>query len=134
MKKALSLAFTVIVCALTTSSVFVVWKMYGVTFGKVKGESMLPTYREGDVVMLHGYPLLFRTPRKGEIVALWDRDNIQVIKRIARVPGEVDDISPYKPRVLQKNEYIVLGDNRDNSTDSRDYGTVIFQQIRGIVQ
>jgi len=101
---------------------------------RIQGDSMLPTYRNGDVVLSESYLLRVRDPRKGEIVVFRDRDGYIVIKRIARVPGEWDDISPSTPRILGSNEYVVLGDNAEVSLDSRYYGTIVKDQMLGIVK
>ena len=101
---------------------------------RIQGDSMLPTYHNGDVVLSESFLLKVRDPRKGEVVVFRDRDGYIVIKRIALVPGEWDDISPSTPRFLGENEYVVLGDNAEVSLDSRYYGTIVKEQMLGIVK
>ena len=53
---------------------------------------------------------------------LWSTDNIQAesLKR--------DNFDPF---IIPEDEYFVMGDNRDNSSDSRYWGTVKRHQIIG---
>ncbi|MCL2884376.1 MAG: signal peptidase I [Oscillospiraceae bacterium] len=121
----------------------------------IRGTSMNPALYEKDVV------LFFRLGhyKAGDIVILKAQDNLQeeYIKRIIGVPGDTVDIDdsgrvilngnplkePYAVGVTQKKEsvqypltlgteqYFVLGDNRENSLDSRNYGPVTASQIEG---
>lgn len=95
---------------------------------------MAPTYHNGDLVMLHSYLLQIRPPQKNEIIAFRDKDKVLVVKRVILVPGEVDTITTLKPRILGPNEYVVIGDNLNESYDSRYYGAINRKQILGIVK
>lgn len=80
---------------------------------RVEGVSMLPALKPGDVVVGQRG----KQPRVGDIVIAWVHDK-EVIKRISQV---TDD------------GYELLGDNKTASTDSRTYGFVQRQHIRGVV-
>ena len=54
-------------------------------------------------------------------------------RRITRRGGLTGRTSVDYPVRLQENEYFVLGDNRDHSLDSREYGPVTSEQIMGKV-
>lgn len=80
---------------------------------RVRGPSMAPTLRDGDVVLARRA----RTPRSGDVVVVtWvTRPGQLSIKRAARPDGA---------------GWHVDGDNRDASTDSRDLGPA---EVHGVV-
>ena len=80
---------------------------------RVVGTSMLPALKPGKIVIGLG----FRRPRIGDIVIV-DRDGRELIKRIAQI-GPAG--------------YYLLGDNRDNSTDSRVFGWIKPAMIKAVI-
>ncbi len=50
-------------------------------------------------------------------------------KRI--IPGDLSFRDNFGPYTVMESEYFVMGDNRDDSRDSRFWGTVPFDNIRG---
>lgn len=85
----------------------------------VRGRSMSPTLHDGDLVLIDKKPKGYSM---GDICVLVppDEANKIVIKRITKV----------KP---MDKLYWFLGDNRNNSHDSRDYGWVNVENIEGRV-
>jgi signal peptidase I len=129
---------------------------------QIKGTSMMPTLLDGERYLLYRCTYLLRNPHKGEIVVLRDpEDHGLSIKRIVGLPGEIVQMrrnglyingqkmsEPYlvskyvlwpnnpatRPVQVPKDAYFVLGDNRDNSADSRVYGPVSRKDILGVVE
>ena len=125
----------------------------------VVGGSMSPTYREGQRLVVSRRAFRRRQPARFDVVLLAaphgeDREDL---KRIVGLPGEevtlvdgvlmVDGNRTDEPHLVVApdarggsfdwrpghDEYVVLGDNRSRSNDSRDYGVVALRQIVGPV-
>ena len=75
---------------------------------------MSPTLNPGQDVLSINW---FVNPKIGDIVVI-KKSGIEVVKRIEKVDGK---------------KVFVVGDNNDESTDSRDFGPVNMDQIVGKV-
>jgi len=126
---------------------------------KVEGTSMLPRLHDGERIFVnkliyYGLPELER----GDIVVFWypDDPTKSYIKRVIGLPGETVQLrgghilvngrelqEPYldpalnaapderAPVYVKPHYYFVMGDNRDNSSDSRTWGLVPEKYIYG---
>lgn len=127
----------------------------------VRGTSMDPTFHNGDYLIIDEITYRFRSPQRGEVVVFrYPQDPKQFyIKRIIGLPGEkviVRDgevslftdsklvvlAEPYlkgaptpgdEELIAAPGQYIVFGDNRGASKDSRSWGALEKEYIIGRV-
>jgi signal peptidase I len=99
---------------------------------KVEGRSMLQAFAPGDRLIVECASYQFRRPRIGEVVVVRqpDTDGRLDLKRIAASPGAEVTVRGATD-FLGKDEWYVLGDNLDESTDSRELGPVKTSDIVG---
>lgn len=102
----------------------------------VRGESMVPALRPRDtVISVRADSVLgrFLGPRRSRIAVIalpWEHDLIGV-KRLVAAPGEAWEDGA--ERVAAGPGWVVVGDQRTLSTDSRHHGRVPTEAIRGVV-
>ncbi len=119
---------------------------------------MAPTLRPGDQVLVDLSAYGDVGPARGDVVVFSNRraDGRQDVKRVVGLPGErvvmaegvllVDGVQLSEPYLgglpssvglgesawaLGTGEYLVLGDNRAHSTDSREFGAIEGDRIVG---
>ena len=119
-------------------------------FCAVNGPSMYPTISDGDWLVSCK---IIGTVERFDIVTISTPSNGSIIKRVIGLPGEtvqitdgfvyvngqkLDDVVScgtdregiaVEPIILGEGEYFVLGDNRDNSMDSREIGAIRYEWI-----
>ncbi len=120
----------------------------------VLGQSMEPNLRDDEHLLIEKLSYRFGTPERGDVVVIQvDYSEIPLIKRVIGLPGETVEVrdsqlyidgqltaEPYLTDPLQRNfgpatvpeGYVfVMGDNRNNSNDSRYFGAIPMDQILG---
>lgn len=136
---------------------FVIFYVASIT--QVVGSSMNPTLKNGEVFILNKLRYRFFDIERGDIVSLNYADTKYLIKRVIGLPGDkveildselyINDI-PYEEKYLDDDlkypdfrlkdlgystipdgMYLVLGDNRSNSLDSRKIGLIKKEDING---
>ncbi len=134
-----------------------VFALFHITLGsfKVYGSSMLPTIEEGEYIMVSKAAYFFNQPQRGDIIVFDSPQDPRsdLIKRIIAVSGDTVEIRDDKvfvngmplaesytlepphyimlPEEIPAGHYFVLGDNRNNSSDSHRGWTVPRQNIIG---
>lgn len=126
----------------------------------IEGPSMLPNFHEGEFLVISRLSYLFGEPERGDIVVFnapgHQPDDPPLIKRLIGLPGDtveirstevwVNGLAIAEPYInepcrtsscrdnlwsLGPNEYFLMGDNRNNSRDSRSFGPVTRDLIVG---
>jgi signal peptidase I len=121
---------------------------------QVRGSSMEPSLHDGQFVIVSRLSYQLGEPQRGDIVVFEppNGSSDDYIKRIIGLPGEhveirdgsvwIDGRRLEEPYVnspigdfgtweLGPDEYLVMGDNRANSSDSRSWGTLPRENIVG---
>jgi signal peptidase I len=124
----------------------------------VEGHSMEPNFHNHERIVVSRLHYVIGDPQRGDVVVLDLDDTVDLLKRIVALPGETvtmhegqlsingvaldesyvaDLCETYTCRdrewVLGSDEYFVLGDNRNHSHDSHDFGPIHRDQIIGKV-
>ena len=145
-----SISFIVIILAIILIRLFIVTPV------RVDGPSMNDTLQDGDILLLDKYD---NTYERFEIV-VFNYNGERLIKRVIGLPGETlsyknnklyingneiednyglsytedFDLKNINLTKIPNNEYLVMGDNRNDSLDSRYIGTISKDKILGSVK
>ena len=118
----------------------------------ISGESMAPTIGDGELIFVNKLNYQFGKPKPGDVVMI-DRGKEKLVKRVVAVGG--DEVwtgggylyrngeritEPYVKELMRvgvkrvkiPTDYVyVMGDNRNYSEDSRNFGPIPVSQIKG---
>ena len=147
-----------VVVALVISIVLYIFVM---TPHEVIGNSMHPTYKNGEYLMANKITYRIREPQRGDVVIFKYSETQDFIKRIIALPGDTvmlkdgqlyingtlldesnylndtvytnggDFLKEGESRTIPQGEYFVCGDNRPQSSDSRVFGPIEEDNIKG---
>jgi len=124
---------------------------------RVQGTSMLPMLEDGERIIVNKFVYRFHPIERGDVVVFWyPKDpSVSFIKRVIGMPDDTvelrngvlyvngeglkeDYVRPsfrddesYPPVTVKKGYYYVLGDHRNSSNDSRNWGEVPERYIYG---
>jgi signal peptidase I len=127
---------------------------------RVEGQSMAPTLSDQDRLIVNKLAYRIGEPRRGDIVMLYypldpaksfvkrviaeEGDSVRIVEGRVYVndvplpddyvPAEYRSFDDWGPRVIDDGYYFVMGDHRNNSSDSRHWGMVPKKYIIGRVQ
>lgn len=138
---------------------FLILQITGIAF--VRGSSMEPTLKENNLIVFDKISYRFSPPKRNDLIAfkptsnlLTDNKNSIFVKRIIAIPGDhiviknnqvfINNSLIHEPYIksntigeidltVPHNQLFVMGDNRANSSDSRDsrIGLVSYDSIVG---
>jgi len=129
-------------------------------FSEVRGSSMMPGIQDRDRILVDHVSYLFGSVERGDIVVLRYPMNpaLDYVKRVVGLPGdhiqifdgivwvndelleepyldpESNDPYSFVDTIVEEDSYFVLGDNRIRSSDSREFGQVPHEYLRGKVR
>ncbi len=133
---------------------FIFWLVNGLVGRyKIDGSSMNPTLSDGQYLIINNVSYYLDTPDHGEVIVFRHPNNdLNLIKRVIGVPGDQIEVSnqqvmvngltldePYIQApptysgswIVPNDTYFVLGDNRNNSSDSHQWEYLPTENIFG---
>ncbi len=142
--------------AIITTLIFLVARVFVQNY-QVDGPSMTPTLLNNEYILVNKADYYLHTPQRGDVIVFrFPRDTSRdFVKRVIGLPGDTvnitangvvsvdgvqlnepytnDQLNYYGPQSwkLSAGQYFVLGDNRGDSSDSRDWGPVPIGDIIG---
>lgn len=156
-KKLAVLVFEVVKVVLISLAIILPIRLFLVQPFYVEGASMEPNFYQNEYLIIDEISYRFNDKQRGEVIIFKNPQNTSAyfIKRIIGLPGEtvkiedghvfVDDelleesyietfsSDTHEPVTLGPDEYFVMGDNRNNSLDSRQLGPIYKDYIIGRV-
>lgn len=160
-KAFLAFFFDILETVVIAFVIFIIVYFFLASPHEVFGRSMEPNFHEGQFLLADKLTYRFRDPQRGEVVIFEYDDTHDYIKRVIGTPGDevyVEDgfvyvngekldesgyldatvrtdngnyMTPGRKEIVPDGKVFVLGDNRAHSSDSRNFGMIDYNQIKG---
>lgn len=120
---------------------------------RIDGSSMNPTLHDSQYLLVNNVSYYFDGPERGDIIVFrHPNQDLNLIKRVIGIPGDhveirdqtvwVNEVELEEPYIqadpnyngvwdIQEGSYFVLGDNRNNSSDSHSWNALPEDNILG---
>lgn len=141
-------------------AIFVIVYLFLAQPHQVQGNSMVPNFLSGEYILTNKITYRFEDPKRGDVIVFKSPLEKDFIKRVIALPGEKIKVQAGKVSVndkqldevylpqgtftqeglklhdgetvqIPKGQYVVFGDNRNQSYDSRDWGFIEKKDVIG---
>ena len=156
-KRKAGLAELVVTIVVAVALVFGVVRPFIIEAYRIPSESMVPTLEVKDRILANKFIYRFTEPERGDIVVFdsVESDDDTLIKRVVGLEGDEIRVQGgllfvngepqeepylneeetfrgyYGPSIVPEGHVFVMGDNRDNSADSRVFGPLPSDNVKG---
>jgi signal peptidase I len=157
-KRRAGLAELVLTVVVAFVLVFGVVRPFVIEAYRIPTESMVPTLEVGDRILANKFIYHFTDPKKGDIIvfdSVDEGDDQTLVKRVVGVAGDEIQVEDgvlfvngeaqnepylnqelpfrgsYGPTEVPEGHIFVMGDNRGNSADSRVFGPLPLENVKG---
>jgi signal peptidase I len=157
-KRRAGLAELVLTVLVAFVLVFGVVRPFVIEAYRIPTESMVPTLEVGDRILANKFIYHFTDPKKGDIIvfdSVDEEDDQTLVKRVVGLAGDEIQVEDgvlfvngeaqnepylnqelpfrgsYGPTEVPEGHIFVMGDNRGNSADSRVFGPLPLENVKG---
>jgi len=152
--------FDILETIVVAFAIFAIVYLFIASPHEVIGRSMEPNFYEGEFLLADKITFRFREPERGDVIIFKYDDTHDYIKRVIGVPGDevyvnngevyingeaIEEtylpagletangnyMTPGRKEIVPEGTVFALGDNRPHSSDSRNFGMIEADNIKG---